>query len=151
MTNIPGLKVDVGFGGAETALPDWRKSTMLRDEIDPDDEQIETPPDVVAVLGFDPATEEDEENQEEEDAAAPDKTALNPFRSEAQRRFLFAKHPEIAQRWAREERAGQNRPAQAALNASQLAAMSPAPALAKFAGGQAQSGVRAARRRRPLS
>ena len=25
-----------------------------------------------------------------------------PFQSEAQRRFLWAKHPEIAQRWAKE-------------------------------------------------
>lgn len=28
--------------------------------------------------------------------------ALNPFRSEAQRRFMFAQHPEIAKRWAAE-------------------------------------------------
>jgi hypothetical protein len=26
-----------------------------------------------------------------------------PFRSEKQRRFMFAKHPEIAKRWAAEE------------------------------------------------
>jgi hypothetical protein len=25
-----------------------------------------------------------------------------PFKSEAQRRFMFAKHPEIAKRWAKE-------------------------------------------------
>lgn len=25
-----------------------------------------------------------------------------PFRSEAQRRYLFARHPDIAERWARE-------------------------------------------------
>jgi hypothetical protein len=25
-----------------------------------------------------------------------------PFRSEAQRRFMFARHPEIAKRWAQE-------------------------------------------------
>jgi hypothetical protein len=27
-----------------------------------------------------------------------------PFRSEAQRRFLWARHPEIARKWADEER-----------------------------------------------
>ena len=25
-----------------------------------------------------------------------------PFRSEAQRRFMFAKHPDIAERWSKE-------------------------------------------------
>lgn len=28
-----------------------------------------------------------------------------PFASEAQRRFMFAKHPKIARRWTREEKA----------------------------------------------
>lgn len=27
-----------------------------------------------------------------------------PFRSDSQRRFLYAKHPEIAQRWSMEEK-----------------------------------------------
>jgi len=37
---------------------DWRQ--ILADEDDPDDEEMsETPPDVVAVLGFDPAKEPD--------------------------------------------------------------------------------------------
>ena len=26
-----------------------------------------------------------------------------PFKSEAQRRFMYAKHPEIAKRWTKEE------------------------------------------------
>lgn len=46
-----------------------------------------------------------------------------PFRSEAQRKFMFAKHPEIAKRWAHEygtpkdlpEHVG-NRPAKAAVD-----------------------------------
>ena len=58
MMNIPGLKADIGFGGVNKALPDWRKSKTIASEIDPDDEQIETPADVVAVLGFDPAKDE---------------------------------------------------------------------------------------------
>jgi len=33
-----------------------------------------------------------------------------PFRSEAQRRFLFAKHPEIASRWAHEYGTPRNLP-----------------------------------------
>ena len=32
-----------------------------------------------------------------------------PFRSEAQRKFMWAKHPKIAQRWADEEKAGKSR------------------------------------------
>jgi hypothetical protein len=33
-----------------------------------------------------------------------------PFESERQRRFMYAKHPKIAARWSREEKAGK-RPA----------------------------------------
>ena len=36
--------------------PDWRED--LADEVDPDDELIETPDDVIAVLGFDPAEDD---------------------------------------------------------------------------------------------
>ena len=32
--------------------------------------------------------------------------AGDPFRSEAQRRFMYAKHPEIAKRWQKETPAG---------------------------------------------
>lgn len=45
------------FGTAETPLPDWRDGP---DEIDPDDEQMDTPSDVVEMLGFDPADEDSE-------------------------------------------------------------------------------------------
>jgi hypothetical protein len=31
-----------------------------------------------------------------------------PFKSERQRRFLHAKHPEIAKRWEREEKKGKS-------------------------------------------
>ena len=40
---------DVYFSGPPI---DWRQE--LAEEVDPDDEEIETPPDVVAMLGFDP-------------------------------------------------------------------------------------------------
>lgn len=43
------------FGSVDAPLPDWRKI----DDPDPDDELIETPPDVIAMLGFDPAKEPD--------------------------------------------------------------------------------------------
>ena len=43
------------FGKAGAKPVDWRK--VDDDDIDPDDEEIETPPDVVAMLGFDPAEE----------------------------------------------------------------------------------------------
>ena len=33
-----------------------------------------------------------------------------PFRSKAQQRFLFAVHPEIAKRWAKEFGVGKNLP-----------------------------------------
>jgi hypothetical protein len=46
---------DVHFGYVGAPLPDWRKE--LKQETDPDDELIETPLDVVDVLGFDPAEE----------------------------------------------------------------------------------------------
>ena len=32
-----------------------------------------------------------------------------PFQSEKQRRFLYAKHPEIAKRWSAEEKAGKSK------------------------------------------
>ena len=36
--------------------PDWRDE--IGDESDPDDELIQTPDDVIAVLGFDPAVQD---------------------------------------------------------------------------------------------
>jgi hypothetical protein len=51
---------DVSFGeaGAKPKI-DWRKSPELEDERDDDEELAETPPDVVALLGFDPLDDED--------------------------------------------------------------------------------------------
>lgn len=46
------LPVTHFVGGGEKPV-DWRKA----DDIDPDDEEIETPLDVVMMLGFDPAKE----------------------------------------------------------------------------------------------
>ena len=44
---------DAHFGSADSKPPDWRKTA----DPDPDDEEIETPEDVVKMLGFDPAKE----------------------------------------------------------------------------------------------
>lgn len=41
----------VHFGSADKPPADWRDEP---DDDDPDDELVETPPDVVAMLGFDP-------------------------------------------------------------------------------------------------
>jgi hypothetical protein len=43
---------DAHFGRFSTQRTDWRKADP---DVDPDDEEIETPPDVVMMLGFDPA------------------------------------------------------------------------------------------------
>jgi hypothetical protein len=50
---IDAVLPDVRFGSADTPLPDWRAHEDADD--DPDDEEIETPDDVVEMLGFDPA------------------------------------------------------------------------------------------------
>lgn len=46
---------DVYFGRVSENPVDWRKK---KDESADDDEMIETPPDVVGILGFDPAKDE---------------------------------------------------------------------------------------------
>ena len=51
---MSGRIPDAHFGNADSKAADWRKSG---DDPDPDDEEIETPPDVIAMLGFDPAKE----------------------------------------------------------------------------------------------
>jgi hypothetical protein len=56
---------DAHFGSADRKPADWRET----DDPDPDDEQIVTPPDVVAMLGFDPAKEPDAGHAEEPDNA----------------------------------------------------------------------------------
>lgn len=49
------------FGYYGKPLPDWRKAPDADDDDDPDDEELEvTPPDVVAILGFDPKELPDE-------------------------------------------------------------------------------------------
>ena len=54
------LPDDVHFGGPDEPLPEWRDA--LAGDDDPDDEVLKpTPPDVIAVLGFDPAEFADEE------------------------------------------------------------------------------------------
>lgn len=49
----------VHFGGVDQPLPDWRETPVV-DEDDPDDEQVKTPDDVKAILGFDPAADADQ-------------------------------------------------------------------------------------------
>ena len=51
---MAGTDTDVHFGEISGAEVDWRSQEDEEDD-DPDDEELEeTPPDVVAVLGFDP-------------------------------------------------------------------------------------------------
>lgn len=50
---------DVHFGTAETPLPDWRATANDDDGGDDDEELPKTPPDVIAMLGFDPRTIDD--------------------------------------------------------------------------------------------
>lgn len=56
MLNFP--QAYVGHVGG--ALPDWRDAAFAEEEKDDDDELQETPPDVLAMLGFDPLTFEDD-------------------------------------------------------------------------------------------
>ena len=51
--NLP----DVAFGHADAELPDWRAEPFADDAADDDEELAETPPDVIAMLGFDPLDE----------------------------------------------------------------------------------------------
>lgn len=57
---MPSLDSSIGevnFGSVNAPLTDWRANDAVSQDEDPDDEQIETPQDVIDVLGFDPATE----------------------------------------------------------------------------------------------
>ena len=57
MNSVFEMDVDVGFGGSEKSLPDWRLSD--RKELDPDDDEMEqTDADVISILGFDPKEQE---------------------------------------------------------------------------------------------
>jgi hypothetical protein len=47
------------FGDVDKPLPDWREAEF--DDSD-DDEDIPTPPDVIEMLGFDPADEPEDED-----------------------------------------------------------------------------------------
>lgn len=52
---VHGLDLDVNFEGLPEDGPNWRDELSEEDDTDPDDEEMEvTPPDVVAMLGFDP-------------------------------------------------------------------------------------------------
>lgn len=78
MNSIPGLKIDIGFGSATEKLPDWRKAKSILDlENDPDDDQIETPEDVKAMLGFDPASDDEKETTMNTRNVIADKLAAN--------------------------------------------------------------------------
>jgi len=52
MMDVPELDTDVRFGEVDEGSLDWRAE--LAEEEDPDDDEIETPDDVAAMLGFDP-------------------------------------------------------------------------------------------------
>jgi hypothetical protein len=61
---------DAHWGTATTPLPDWREDST--DDFDPDDEELpQTPPDVIAMLGFDPLDLDDDEPEAGEDADPP--------------------------------------------------------------------------------
>lgn len=49
MSDLP----DAHFGNADSKPAEWRDT----EDVDPDDEEIETPKDVVMMLGFDPSKE----------------------------------------------------------------------------------------------
>ena len=61
---------DVHFGGAEKPLPDWRDEEFADINDMDDDEEIETPEDVIEMLGFDPA--EDDELAEDKEFSEAD-------------------------------------------------------------------------------
>ena len=54
---MSGELPDAHFGSAGAALPDWREDDF--DDDDSDEVLEETPADVVEMLGFDPADEDD--------------------------------------------------------------------------------------------
>lgn len=102
---MSGTLPDARWGDADAPLPDWRK-TATDDDDDPDDELLtETPPDVIAILGFDPM-ETDDDGETRADAlrtraARPDaSTCLRAaglilrFPAEDGERVLFVRHAE---------------------------------------------------------
>lgn len=54
MPDLPEIR----FGG-DVPLPDWRERPDRDDDADDDAELVETPPDVVGLLGFDPLSVEE--------------------------------------------------------------------------------------------
>lgn len=52
---------DASFGAADAPLPDWRKDDT-DDTPDDDEPLVETPEDVIAMLGFDPLEEAEPED-----------------------------------------------------------------------------------------
>lgn len=120
MNKLPGAKHGVTFGAADKPLPDWRKNKVVMDESDPDDEEIETPEDVKAVLGFDPKDESD-------DDMSTTTTTDKP-------------KPSLRDALLRRHRAARNSGTSAgAKNASQLAMFSPSPCISKYAAGKRQA------------
>lgn len=114
MNKIPGLKADVGFGGAETKLPNWRKAIQANEQ-DPDDEEIETPEDVKAILGFDPVEDDDESEDDMMRETLVNRMAQNRCK----------------------DRAGL--PEGAVENATMLEQASPSPMIGKYAKGSKQA------------
>ena len=74
---------DAHWGSAEAELPDWR--TVLADEDDADDDELldETPPDVIAMLGFDPLDFADEPPDDEANIDYPDEEANIDYADDA--------------------------------------------------------------------
>lgn len=59
--------VSVHFGAVGAPPPDWRKVV----DFDPDDEEIDTPKDIIELLGFDPVDEGGEELEGVNDVETP--------------------------------------------------------------------------------
>jgi hypothetical protein len=72
VSNLPGSDAGVHFGKIGSELPDWREDEELVNEEDPDDEDIETPEDVIAILGFDPDELDDDDDEPGTDDGDPD-------------------------------------------------------------------------------
>lgn len=110
MNELPLAKHGVTFGTADKPLSDWRKNKAVMDEEDPNDEEIETPEDVKAMLGFDPKDESDDDMSTTDTTDKP-----NPGLRDA----LLRMH-------------------RAAKNVSQLAMFTPGPCISGYGAGHKQ-------------
>jgi hypothetical protein len=94
---------DVHFGSPDEPLPEWDIDDESGD--DPDDEELDvTPPDVVAMLGFDPKELNDDPPADNDEAALAEQAAAlantddpTPLQAAALEALASARSPEEAQ------------------------------------------------------